>query len=79
MHKFHLTALAAATLFTIGMPATQAIAWAAAMPSTVAVSPRVREAAIICGGNGCNPVHTRSQKRRQYQPLGYTKPLPKAS
>ena len=29
----------------------------------------------MCGGNGCNPVHTKAQQKRKYQPLGYTKPL----
>jgi len=75
MHKTLLTALAAAILFSVAMPATRAIAMAVAMPSTGAISPLVHEAAIICGGNGCNPVHTKSEKRRQYKPLGYTKPL----
>lgn len=75
MHKIFLTAFAAAVLFTIGTPATQAVADAVAMPSTVAISPFVHEAAIICGGNGCNPVHTKSDKRRQFKPLGYTKPV----
>ncbi|MFY9693213.1 MAG: hypothetical protein WA776_18475 [Xanthobacteraceae bacterium] len=75
MHKIFLTAFAAAALFTIAMPATRAAAKAVATPSTVTISPRVHEAAIICGGNGCNPVHTKSDKRRQYKPLGYTKPV----
>jgi hypothetical protein len=77
MHKTFLTALAAATIFAIAMPADRAVANAAAASSVVAVasSSLVREAAIICGGNGCNPVHTKAEKRRQYQPLGYTKPL----
>ncbi len=77
MHKTFLTALAAATIFAIGMPADRAVANAATMSPVVAVasSSLVREAAIICGGNGCNPVHTKADKRRQYKPLGYTKPL----
>ena len=74
MHKTFLTALAAATIFAIGMPVERAAA-AASSVAAVANSSLVREAAIICGGNGCNPVHTKAEKRRQYQPLGYTKPL----
>ena len=40
-----------------------------------APAPLLREAAIVCGGNGCNPVHTKADKRRKFQPLGYTKPI----
>ena len=75
MHKAFLTALAAATLFSVGMPTTRADATAIAAPSTVGTSRLVHEAAIICGGNGCNPVHTKADKRRKFQPLGYTKPV----
>lgn len=57
MHKALLAALAAATLFSVAMPAKRT------------------DAAVICGGNGCNPIHTKSEKRRQYKPLGYTKPI----
>ena len=35
----------------------------------------MHEAAIICGGNGCNPVHTKADKRRKFKTLEYTKPL----
>ena len=31
----------------------------------------VREAAIVCGGNGCNPVHTKAQQKRKFQTLGH--------
>ncbi len=81
MIKTLLTALTAVILFVAGTPATRADATTVAvpMPSTIAISPLAHEATIICGSNGCNPVHTKSEKRRQYQPLGYTKPLPKAS
>ncbi|MGC1447564.1 MAG: hypothetical protein WA837_19025 [Xanthobacteraceae bacterium] len=76
MHKTFLTALAAATIFAVGIPVERAVADAAASSvAAVANSSLVREAAIFCGGNGCNPVHTKAEKRRQYQPLGYTKPL----
>jgi len=78
MHKTILTALAAATIFSGGMSVSRAEATTVATPSIVGVasSPQVREAAIICGGNGCNVVQTKQQKRRKFMPLGYTKPLP---
>jgi hypothetical protein len=72
MHKPVLSALAAATLFAIAMPL------APATPS-VAQSSLVHEALIVCGGNGCNPVHTRVEKRQKFKPLEYTKPVRKAS
>jgi len=75
MHKAFLTALAAATLFSVGMPTTRADATAIAAPSIVGTSRLVHEAAIICGGNGCNPVHTKADKRRKFKTLEYTKPL----
>jgi hypothetical protein len=73
MHKTILTALAAATIFSGGMPVSRAEATTAATPSIVGVasSPQVREAAIICGGNGCNPIQTKAQKRRKFQTLGH--------
>jgi hypothetical protein len=79
MHKIFLTALAAATLFSVGMPVSRADAPVIAVPSAVGVSPLVHEAAIICGGNGCNPVHTKADKRRKFKSLEYTKPVGKAS
>ena len=75
MPKAFLTAFAAAILFTVAMPTSRADTMAAAMPSSIAASPLQHEAAIICGGNGCNPVHTKADKRRKFQPLGYTKPV----
>jgi hypothetical protein len=75
MHKAFLTAFAAAILFTVAVPTSRAEASAAAAPSRATASSLVREAAIICGGNGCNPVHTKADKRRKFQPLGYTKPV----
>lgn len=81
MHKILMTALAAAAVFTIGMTDERSAAMTAATPSLAgAASPAlVREAAIVCGGNGCNPVHTKSQKRQKFKPLEYTKPVGKAS
>lgn len=78
MRKTFLTALAAATIFSIGMPANRAVAAAVTAPSVVASSSLVREATIICGGNGCNPVHTKAAKRRKFKSLDYTKPLPQS-
>jgi len=73
MHKVFLTALAAAIILTVGMPAKRAGAAAAPTPLLVsaATSPLVREAAIVCGGNGCNPVHTKAQTKRKFQTLGH--------
>ncbi len=79
MRKAFLTALAAGTLFSVGMPTTRADATAIAAPSTVGISPLVHKAAIICGGNGCNPVHTKADKRRKFKTLEYTKPLQQSS
>jgi hypothetical protein len=81
MHKILLTALAAAILFAIGMPAGRAGAMAAPTVSLAggASSSLVREAAIVCGSTGCNPVHTKSEKRSKFKPLEYTKPVGKAS
>jgi hypothetical protein len=84
MHKTFVTALAAATLFAVALPANRAEAIPAATPSAVgiahsSVTPLVREAAIICGGNGCNPVHTKAVKRSKFKPLDYTKPVGKTS
>jgi hypothetical protein len=78
MHKPVLSALAVATLFAIAMPLGSAGVQAPATPS-VAQSSLVHEALIVCGGNGCNPVHTRVEKRQKFKPLEYTKPVRKAS
>jgi hypothetical protein len=75
MHKAFLTAFAAAILFTVAMPTSRADTTAAPAPSRAMAPSLVREAAIICGGNGCNPVHTKADKRRKFKTLEYTKPL----
>jgi hypothetical protein len=36
-------------------------------------------AAVLCGGNGCNVIETKPLKRRKFLPLGYTKPLPQTT
>ena len=79
MHKTFLTALAAAAFFTVGTPTSRAGTIVPTSSSIVASSSFVREAAIICGGNGCNPVHTKADKRRKFKTLEYTKPVAKTS
>ena len=77
MPKTLLSALAAATILAAGLPADRAAAMTAAAAAAhgIASANFVREAAIVCGGNGCNTVQTKSQKRRKFKPLGYTKPI----
>jgi len=55
------------------MLASRAEALTATTPSAIAAatSRLVREAAIVCGGNGCNPVHTKAQQKRKFQTLGH--------
>jgi hypothetical protein len=62
MHKPLLTALAALAIFAGGSFASGSFA-----------SPA--NAAVLCGGNGCNVIETKPLKRRKFMPLGYTKPL----
>ena len=77
MTRTLLSAALAATILTGAMPIDRAGATAAATaaPSRVGSASLVREAAVVCGGNGCNVVQTKAQKRRQFKPLGYTKPI----
>ncbi len=72
MSKTVLASLAAATLFAVGLLALPSEAGSAA-PSAVrfATADLVREAAIVCGGNGCNPVQTKAQQKRKFQTLGH--------
>jgi hypothetical protein len=79
MHKLLLTALAAATLFAIAIQSGRAETTAVTTQPAAANSSLVREAAVVCGGNGCNPVHTRAVKRNKFKPMEYTKPVGKAS
>ncbi len=73
-----LTMLIAAAILAGALPVNRAEAMMAAAPPALGVAAEslVHEAAIICGGNGCNVVQTKQQKRRKFMPLGYTKPLP---
>ena len=55
------------------VPTANATASAPPVQASAAMNqPLVREAAaIVCGGNGCNPVHTKAQKKRKFQTLGH--------
>ena len=73
MRKTFLTAFAAAALSCAAFAGGHAAATtASAAPASATVSPSlVREAAIVCGGNGCNPIHTKANKKRKFQTLGH--------
>lgn len=62
-----LTTLAAATLLSFGIFAGHA----AARMAPAATAPLIREATIVCGGNGCNSVQTKAPKHRKFQTLGH--------
>lgn len=55
---------AGATRSVVEQTAVEPAAVADALPAT-------RLAAVICGGNGCAPVQTKSQPKRKFQPLGH--------
>jgi hypothetical protein len=42
---------------------------------TVLAAGSPAEAAMLCGGNGCNVIQTKPMQHRKFMPLGYTKPL----
>jgi hypothetical protein len=73
MRKTFLTAFAAAALSSAAFAGGHAAATtASAAPASATASPSlVREAAIVCGGNGCNPIHTKANKKRKFQTLGH--------
>jgi hypothetical protein len=78
MRKTVLSALAAATILAGAMFADRAAAMPPAMASVMASTPEatanaalVREAGIVCGGNGCAPAQTGAVRRRKFQPLGH--------
>ena len=64
MRKILLSALAATTLLSAGLLASRAAA-------TTALDSRVRVAAVICGGTGCNVVQTRGAKQKKLIWLGH--------
>jgi hypothetical protein len=68
MRRAVLRAFVTVALCAAGLAGVRAAA-------ATAPAPLVREAAIVCGGNGCNPVPLKAEKRRKFQPLGYTKPV----
>ena len=63
MRKILLSALAATTLLSAGLLASRAAA-------TTSGS-RVRVAAIVCGGVGCNVVQTKGTKQKKLIWLGH--------
>lgn len=77
MRKTFLKVFATLALLSAGfvfVPTANATASAPPAPAaSAAINPSlVREAAaIICGGNGCNPVHTKAQKKRKFKSLGH--------
>ncbi|MGB7078419.1 MAG: hypothetical protein WBD53_14620 [Xanthobacteraceae bacterium] len=74
MRKTFLKVFATLALLSAGFVfVPTANATASAPAASAAINPSlVREAAaIICGGNGCNPVHTKAQKKRKFKTLGH--------
>ncbi|HEX4040787.1 MAG TPA: hypothetical protein VHY10_03730 [Xanthobacteraceae bacterium] len=73
MRKAFLTAFATAALSSAALVGGHAAATnTTAAPASAALSQSfVREAAIVCGGNGCNPVQTKANKKRKFQTLGH--------
>ena len=79
MAKMLLPALVAAMIVTGTIPIDRGAAATATSPAVIAPAHLMREAAVICGGNGCNVVQTKAIKHRKFKPLDYTKPIAKAS
>ena len=79
MAKMLLPALAAVLIVAGTMPIDRGAATTATSPAAIAPAHLIREAAVICAGNGCNVVQTKAIKHRKFKPLEYTKPIPKAS
>ena len=79
MAKMLLPALAAAMILAGTLPIDRGAAATATSPFDFAPTHLMREAAVICGGNGCNVVQTKAVKRRTFKPLDYTKPIAKGS
>jgi len=72
MPKILSMSLVASVILAAGMHAGSAKAMSVATaPASGATTGLVREAAIVCGGNGCNPVHTKAQSKRKFQTLGH--------
>jgi len=66
-------ALASATLLVGGTLADRAAAMTTPPASAAAIAHPglVREAAVVCGGNGCGPVQTSAKHKRKFIPLGH--------
>jgi len=75
MRKTLLATLAAATMLSIGLLATGVAAKSTAAPSTQGIekgaAASFREAAVMCGNNGCAPVQTKPPATRKFKPLGH--------
>jgi hypothetical protein len=64
MRKILLSALAVTTLLSAGLLASRAAA-------ATARDSRIRVAAIVCGGVGCNVVQTKGAKQKKLIWLGH--------
>jgi hypothetical protein len=64
MRKILLSALAVTTLLSAGLLASRAAA-------ATAPGSRIRVAAIVCGGVGCNVVQTKGSKQKKLIWLGH--------
>lgn len=75
MRKILLSAFTMATILSGGISAGRAAAMSPATPpalgATVTNAAPVREAAVLCGSNGCLPVQTKAPQKRKFQPLGH--------
>ena len=67
MRRIQLTALAAATILSVGLFANRAEAMTLAAPSALGVAGAhaavVRQVAVVCGTNGCAPVQVSHRRR----------------
>jgi hypothetical protein len=75
MRKTLLAALAVAAIVSGTILANRAEAMTTATPAALGVAAvdtgMIREAAIVCGTNGCAPVQTKLLQRRKFHPLGH--------
>lgn len=75
MRKLLLSTFTMAAILSGGISAGRAAAMSPATPpalgtAVTTVAP-VREAAVLCGNNGCLPVQTKAPQKRKFQPLGH--------
>jgi len=73
MRKTLLSAVAAMTILSAGLVASRAAAMTSLTSAAGMTAPNtlVREAAIVCGSNGCGVVQTKSTKQRKLIWLGH--------